>query len=558
MRYHDFLLYLDASPAGGYKATLVDSPAGEADGTFELPVSPEEVQQLAETLERAARASRAGRGAALPDAPLAPAATDLGDRLFRALFPPPIRSRYDECLGKLGPDEGLRITLQIGLEDPAREPLHALPWECLYQASAGAFLARSRRTPVVRHLALPLPGTRSAVPPPLRVLAVASEPSDLPALGLAAEVAALERLGHGVEAEPLPRADLSLLRDALLAGGVHVLHFLGHGGHAPDGRGVLYFTGDDGRSAEVGAAELAAHLRDATSLRLVVLNACQTAQAGAAGALATVAGALLQAGVPAVVAMQFPVGDQAAIAFSKTFYRRLAAGDPVEAAVTEGRLAIAGKLRGSLEWITPVLFLRAADGRLVLPVRRRPRRAWGAWGALGLAGAALLAAAGAYLLRDRAPSASSAASEPGTLRGPGPRTELPAPEPASPGSTEAPQPTEPEPEDAAPAGTEQLEPPPVVRPPAPAPPAPPRSYSLAAGTPLYLPEVRAHVTADFMILDGEEYVRLTLAPDDGDQVLRAVYGPTELFFETSAGRRSVRVLAVDPAGRTVTVRPGAP
>ena len=45
-------------------------------------------------------------------------------------------------------------------------------------------------------------------------------------------------------------------------------------------------------------------------------------------------------GMPAVVAMRGPVPDIAAVAFSRTFYQRLAAGDPIEAAVTEGRLAI--------------------------------------------------------------------------------------------------------------------------------------------------------------------------------------------------------------------------
>ena len=65
--------------------------------------------------------------------------------------------------------------------------------------------------------------------------------------------------------------------------------------------------------------------------------------------------------------MQFPVGDAAAIALCHEFYQALAAGMPVDACVGEARKVI--KVSGNeLEWGTPVLFSRAADGRvLVLP-----------------------------------------------------------------------------------------------------------------------------------------------------------------------------------------------
>ena len=77
-----------------------------------------------------------------------------------------------------------------------------------------------------------------------------------------------------------------------------------------------------------------------------------------------VATALVRAGVPAVLAMQFPISDQAAIAFSREFYRRLASGDALETAVTEGRLLISRRDPESLEWATPVLYLRAEGLRL--------------------------------------------------------------------------------------------------------------------------------------------------------------------------------------------------
>lgn len=49
----------------------------------------------------------------------------------------------------------------------------------------------------------------------------------------------------------------------------------------------------------------------------------------------------------------------------------MAEGRPVEEALMEGRLALLGSTR---EWVTPVLFLKAEDGRLVKPRPKAPRR----------------------------------------------------------------------------------------------------------------------------------------------------------------------------------------
>ena len=61
--------------------------------------------------------------------------------------------------------------------------------------------------------------------------------------------------------------------------------------------------------------------------------------------------------------MQFEVSDMAAITLATEFYGALADGYPIEAAMAEARKAIfnAGN---DTEWATPVLYLRATDGRL--------------------------------------------------------------------------------------------------------------------------------------------------------------------------------------------------
>jgi hypothetical protein len=71
-----------------------------------------------------------------------------------------------------------------------------------------------------------------------------------------------------------------------------------------------------------------------------------------------------------MIAMQFEITDQAAIAFASGFYAALADGYPVDAALAQARKAIHAAGHG-LEWGTPVLYLRSRDGVVFEPEARR-------------------------------------------------------------------------------------------------------------------------------------------------------------------------------------------
>jgi len=81
-------------------------------------------------------------------------------------------------------------------------------------------------------------------------------------------------------------------------------------------------------------------IRNEMSLKLVVLNSCKGATLSATSAFVGMAPQLIEAGVPAVVAMQFEISDKAAIAFSNATYLALTSSQPVDAAVTLARQAI--------------------------------------------------------------------------------------------------------------------------------------------------------------------------------------------------------------------------
>src|SRR5215212_4066476 len=62
--------------------------------------------------------------------------------------------------------------------------------------------------------------------------------------------------------------------------------------------------------------------------------------------------------------MQYEITDEAAIEFSRSFYRAVAYGLPVDAAATVGRTAVSMGTDSTLEWVTPVLYMRSPDGHI--------------------------------------------------------------------------------------------------------------------------------------------------------------------------------------------------
>ena len=118
------------------------------------------------------------------------------------------------------------------------------------------------------------------------------------------------------------------------------------------------------QSVEVDETLFANLLADQDVLRLVVLNSCEGARTTLTDPFAGVATTLIHLGVPAVVAMQFEISDEAAILFAEELYTNLIGRqDPIDAAVAEARKAIYSEV-DKVEWATPVLFVRDPDVEL--------------------------------------------------------------------------------------------------------------------------------------------------------------------------------------------------
>ena len=361
-RYLNFDLLLEQEADGEYQALVTGSPLGETPSVrFKLPFDATTLENLLLKLDPGRSGTRRVGGTSQQQATM-----DFGGPLYAAIFRDDLLlawSRSQDMARQQ--DAGLRLRLRLK-DAPA---ISGLPWELLYDAKSNNFLAQSERTPLVRFLDVPQVPRPMAVDGPLRVLAIISSPTDLDELDVEAEwqrigEALAPRVAAGlVVIDRLPSATIAELGAWLRRHPTHVIHFVGHGDFDDRLReGVVYFQDEQGRSSPVTSSVLGPYLRDHDPLRMVVLNACRSARTDAVDPFGGMAQGLVQQDATAVVAMQFPISDRAAVTFTGEFYGALVDGLPVDQAVSSARKALQAEFRD--EWATPVLFLRSPDGNI--------------------------------------------------------------------------------------------------------------------------------------------------------------------------------------------------
>ena len=325
-----------------------------------------------------------------------------GMALFNALFAGDIRRAYDKATGAAEATTGGRLRVRLWIDNAAVE-LHAIPWERIYHLHRGRAvpLGASTLTPLSRYTSLEIREPPPVAETPIRILAAISNPLDLPS-GLAtvdveAEIDNLRRaLGelrrqNKVQVTVLPgRTGVSPeLRSRLETEGYtivegttnlfniaphlarsHVFHFVGHGafrrrGERSEGQAALYLEKADGAWQAVKDEEIVSMFAALGALpHLIFLVACESARrdAQSESPFVGLAPKLVQAGAPAVVAMQDLVPIDLARLLSGEFYARLAEHGEVDRALNQARLQVFDRSR--IEWAIPVLFMRIRKGRL--------------------------------------------------------------------------------------------------------------------------------------------------------------------------------------------------
>ncbi len=361
LQYLDFELKIEREE-DHYTARVLRSPAGEASCDFTLPFSEDRLELLVLKLGRPRGSTRRIHSTEME------AAYELGGKLFEAVFGGDVRACLRSSLDEMGREERTGLRLKLRLQEVPL--LSDLPWEFLLDATLDRFFAQSTQTPIVRYIEMPERIKPLTVNLPLHLLMMISSPSDYLRLDVERERSRLQEAldplikARKVRVKWLENPTLKDLHHCLRGGEYHVFHFIGHGGFDKKREeGVLVLEDKQGHGWRADAHRIGTILHDHPSLRLVVLNSCEGARNSLTDPFAGVAAGLIRQGVPAVVAMQFEITDEAAITFAGEFYAALAQGFPVDAAVAEARKAIYIQ-PNDIEWGTPVLYMRSSDGVL--------------------------------------------------------------------------------------------------------------------------------------------------------------------------------------------------
>jgi hypothetical protein len=223
----------------------------------------------------------------------------------------------------------------------------------------------------VRSPEIPQPIQPLKVRLPLQILGIIASPDDLPVLDIAWEKQRMnEALGRLVsdgllQITWLENPTWRVLKEAMWEESWHIIHFIGHGGfNVREREGYICLVDENGGADHFTATHLGQVLGENPDLRLALLNSCEGARGDQQDIFSSTATVLVQYGLPSVLAMQSDISDRAAIEFSRTFYKYLAYGVGIEFALTQARTAIMLSQRDSLEWGTPVLYMRSPNGQL--------------------------------------------------------------------------------------------------------------------------------------------------------------------------------------------------
>lgn len=276
--------------------------------------------------------------------------------------------------------EGRRVMVSIR---SAAAELYALPWELLTVESTGQHVGElpgvllRYEWPETR--SIPASGAHSGAN---RILVAWSAAAG--AVPAGEHIAAIQK-GNPRNSSPfdvthdvLTHASCGRLSSALsmatLQGHpVAILHLLAHGSAGRGTFGIALNGDEPGDSAVVVDAGrlrqlLAPH---ASTLRMVVLAACDSGNSGALGnQLGSVAQALHRAGIAAVVASRYPLSVSGSIRLTESLYAELLTeGSSLESALLSARLRLAEDA-AQLDWASLQLYARAADGASTRPIGR--------------------------------------------------------------------------------------------------------------------------------------------------------------------------------------------
>ena len=302
---------------------------------------------------------------------------EVGGKLADAFLPPVVTAALDAAIAEA---ERRNSSLQLALD--IAEPLADLPWETLRLEHT--VLVLHPRVELYRRIDIGGAAPAISIPGPLRILVAIGSPDAQNARGELLDMEAeLQRILDATEkprragkafVHILEQGSVAAIHAALAERRYHVLHISCHA--APS---TLILETADGAEDGVTAQRLCdAAIPAERAAPLVVLAGCSTGQDAAAAdgdgtsRLPGLARTLVRRGVPAVIAMQAPVGDRYATDLIAGVYEALAGWQEARplTALSHARRWIEEKQRAdasasSPEWPTVAFFCAASPVGLI-------------------------------------------------------------------------------------------------------------------------------------------------------------------------------------------------
>lgn len=389
-----FKLQLSEFKKSEYFVRVVESPFGESNQRCKLPFSSDDLFEILKILSanedmpenyrqmHTSLCGRSGIQSSFSDSS-SEFTSCVGRLLFDSIMLEEIRTSFQMSMN-LARSQNSKILFELRFDENIAE-LARYPWELMHDGRR--FLLPSGMVELVRYISYPEATTALKTSLPLRMLYIRSRPMDLSALPAFNEELAIR---HALEPlvnsgsiiiDELETATYDSLLDYLDDHKCNILHFDGHGvfaklcrncgefnfphmlacNHCKSEfrqtipRGYLAFESDRGNTNWLSSSTLG-HIFG-PELRLGVLSACSSGTILGEVFFGSTGPALIQAGVPAVVATQLPISVEAATGFAKGFYRSLSRFRSLPTAVNAGRR----RLFDTNEWFIPTLYMRSRD-----------------------------------------------------------------------------------------------------------------------------------------------------------------------------------------------------
>lgn len=317
-----------------------------------------------------------------------PTLVSLGQALYNSVFDKALRDSWLTAQG-VAQNRRSPLRLRLGLKG---EKLQQLPWEVLHASDrplgTGTDVTFSRYHLDRRQgYDRPVP-TVPDFDKPLRVLMVIAAPNDQDRLELAREAKHLQnelhpisvRSGGGYNILPKQQLDVQLtvleqpgrteLTQALEQGNYQILHYAGHSNLGNAGGDLYLVSRQTGLTERISGEDLAGLLSN-NGVKLAVLNSCRGAYAQAAAPEIgwheqNLAHALVNRGIPGVIAMAERIPDDVAITFTQLLYRNLKQGNPIDLCLNRTRQGLISAHGSHYSyWALPILYMQPGfDGYL--------------------------------------------------------------------------------------------------------------------------------------------------------------------------------------------------